>query len=99
MIKPKSKAPQSILCAFQECYSSDLSAADLRTSIEQLKERTEVTESQIKQHDQTKVESASKYPLRISGMLLFRSECSGFAHKHRAIERAHGSNRITNKAT
>jgi|CZKL01.1.fsa_nt_gi hypothetical protein len=57
----------------KQSEEAEQSAADLRTSIEQLKERTEVTESQIKQHDQTKVESASKYPLRISGMLLFTS--------------------------
>ena len=38
-----------------------------------LQERVETLEAQVKLHDQTKVESSSKYPLRITGLILFNS--------------------------
>ena len=38
-----------------------------------LRERVETLEAQVKVHDQTKVESSSKYPLRINGLILFNS--------------------------
>jgi len=50
--------------------------ADAKTTaaaIEDLQERQETTEAQIKIHDQTKVESGSKYPLRVTGLVLFNS--------------------------
>lgn len=48
-------------------------ADTLRASVAQLKEETEVLQAQVKQHEQSKVESASKYPLRLSGALLITS--------------------------
>jgi hypothetical protein len=48
-------------------------AAALRAGVEQLEEKSDVLESEVKQHDQIKVESASKYPVRISGTILFTS--------------------------
>jgi len=42
-------------------------------AIEDLQERQQTTEAQVKVHDQTKVESNSKYPLRVTGLLLFNS--------------------------
>ena len=45
----------------------------LRASVDEIKDTTEVLQSEVKQHDQTKVESASKLPLRISGAMLFTS--------------------------
>jgi hypothetical protein len=36
-----------------------------------LGERVETVEAQVKQHDQIKVESASKYPVRVTGLVLF----------------------------
>lgn len=49
-------------------------AADtLRASVEQLREDSEIMQAEIKQHDQTKVETASKFPVRISGSVLFTS--------------------------
>jgi hypothetical protein len=48
-------------------------AAALRTSVTQLQEETEILQAQVKQHDQTKVESASKFPVRINGALLVTS--------------------------
>jgi hypothetical protein len=38
-----------------------------------LQERVEALEAEVKLHDQTKVESASKYPLRLTGLILFNS--------------------------
>jgi regulator of replication initiation timing len=49
------------------------SAAALQASVKQLQDHTDVLQAEVKQHDQTKLESLSKYPLRISGMLLFTS--------------------------
>jgi regulator of replication initiation timing len=48
-------------------------AAALQASVQQLQEQTDVLHAEVKQHDQTKLESVSKYPVRISGMLLFTS--------------------------
>ncbi len=45
----------------------------LRSSVEQLQDTSEVLEAEVKQHDQTKVETASKFPVRISGSVLFTS--------------------------
>ena len=47
--------------------------AALRSSVEKLQEDTDVLQAEVKQHDQAKVESASKYPVRISGTILFTS--------------------------
>jgi chaperonin cofactor prefoldin len=38
-----------------------------------LQERVETLEAQVKLHDQTKLESGSKYPVRVSGLFLFNS--------------------------
>jgi hypothetical protein len=42
-------------------------------AIEDLREQQQTTEAQVKVHDQTKVESSSKYPLRVTGLILFNS--------------------------
>lgn len=42
-------------------------------AIEGLQEQQQTTEAQVKMHDQTKVESSSKYPLRVTGLILFNS--------------------------
>jgi hypothetical protein len=42
-------------------------------AIEALQEEQQTIEAQVKVHDQTKVESSSKYPLRITGLILFNS--------------------------
>jgi hypothetical protein len=48
-------------------------ASALQSSVRQLREDTDVLQAEVKQHDQAKLESLSKYPVRISGMLLFTS--------------------------
>ena len=48
-------------------------ASALQASVQQLREDTDVLQAEVKQHEQTKLESSSKYPVRISGTLLFTS--------------------------
>jgi regulator of replication initiation timing len=45
----------------------------LRADVQQLQERSDVVEAEVQQHDQTKVETASKFPMRLYGTLLFTS--------------------------
>jgi hypothetical protein len=42
-------------------------------TIEGLQEQQQTVEAQVKLHDQTKVESSSKYPVHVSGLILFNS--------------------------
>lgn len=46
---------------------------------EEIQERQAIAESQIATHEQTKVETESKYPLRLTGLILF----NGFINTHR----------------
>jgi hypothetical protein len=48
-------------------------ASRLQNSVQQLQDQDEILQAEVKQHDQTKVESASKYPVKINGLLLFSS--------------------------
>lgn len=41
------------------------------SSIAKLEDREQAVEAAVRTHDQTKVESASKYPLRVTGLVLF----------------------------
>jgi hypothetical protein len=49
------------------------SAEALKEDVDQLKEDQEVVQSQVKTLQQSKIETASKYPLSITGMVLFNS--------------------------
>jgi hypothetical protein len=42
-------------------------------SIEALQEQQQTVEAQVKLHDQTKLESSSKYPIHVTGLILFNS--------------------------
>lgn len=48
-------------------------AAQQSSSIEEIRERQVLEESQIATHEQTKVETESKYPLKVTGLLLFNA--------------------------
>lgn len=52
---------------------AEQTASSLRADVLQLQDKTDVLASEIRTHDQDKVESASKYPVRISGTVLFTS--------------------------
>lgn len=45
-------------------------AADLQAAVRELEQNTQIVQAEVKQHEQTKVESSSKYLVTISGMLL-----------------------------
>jgi hypothetical protein len=45
----------------------------MEAEIENLRERQDVEESQLATHEQAKVESESKYPVKITGLILFTS--------------------------
>jgi hypothetical protein len=47
------------------------SAAESTAALDEIRERQAIEESQIATHDVTKVETASKYPLQVTGLLLF----------------------------
>jgi uncharacterized coiled-coil protein SlyX len=44
-----------------------------REELEAVREQQDAMQAEIKQHDQTKVETFSKYPLRLSGLILFNA--------------------------
>ena len=48
-------------------------AATLSAAVDEIRERQEMQESQIATHELSKVETQSKYPLKLSGLLLFNS--------------------------
>ncbi|HEV2136049.1 MAG TPA: hypothetical protein VGR47_17560 [Terracidiphilus sp.] len=54
-------------------------AADLAAAVAEIRETQALQETQIATLDQSKVESASKYPVRLSGMVLF----NGFVNSRR----------------
>jgi TolA-binding protein len=45
----------------------------LTSSVADIQERQDTVEAQVKLHEQTKVESSSKYPLRLTGLILFNA--------------------------
>jgi regulator of replication initiation timing len=66
----------SLRAQLAEKNQADTAARDadaLRTSVTQLQDETDILQSQVKQHDQTKIETASKFPVRINGTVLITS--------------------------
>lgn len=53
--------------------SSTSAAASLNAQVAALEEQQQVLTSQVAQHEQSKVETVSKYPLRLTGLLLFNT--------------------------
>jgi hypothetical protein len=49
------------------------SAEELSAAVQEIRERQALQESQIATHEQTKIESESKYPVKLTGMLLMNS--------------------------
>ncbi len=47
--------------------------ADHPQELEAMREQQDAMQAEIKQHDQSKVETFSKYPLRLSGLILFNA--------------------------
>ncbi len=55
----------------QSTAASGTSASNASSTLEDIRERQAMQESQIATHEQVKVETESKYPLKVSGLLLF----------------------------
>jgi hypothetical protein len=53
--------------------SSQAAAAPTASDIQEIRDRQAIAESQIATHEQTKVESESKYPIKITGLLLLNA--------------------------
>jgi len=53
--------------------SSSVAEGTLGSRVESLEEQQEVLQAEIKQHDQMKVETESKYKLRVTGLVLFNA--------------------------
>lgn len=61
------------LSTFRAVEASSSSAADLSAAVEQIREQQSVQEAQIATHEQSKVETESKYPLKLSGLVLLNA--------------------------
>jgi regulator of replication initiation timing len=61
------------LAARDQTREAAQDADNLRTSVAQLQDETDVLKAEVKTQDQSKVETVSKYPLRINGAVLFNS--------------------------
>jgi hypothetical protein len=72
-IKKLLAATQSGAVESSSSGNSTDAAKATATTIEALQEQQQIIETQVKVHDQTKVESSSKYPLHVTGLLLFNS--------------------------
>ena len=65
--------------AQHDSASASASAAQLSAAVEEIREQQTVQESQIATHEQSKVESESKYPVKLSGLILL----NGFVNTRR----------------
>ena len=61
------------LVAADPSSASAGTAKELSDSVANLKENQEVLEAEVAAHEQSKVETVSKYPLKLSGLVLFNS--------------------------
>lgn len=57
--------------AAQQAASTQMAAVTRSRDLESIREEQAAMQAEIKQHDQTKIETVSKYPVRISGLALF----------------------------
>lgn len=48
-------------------------ASSSATTLAELEEQQQILAAQVKQHDQTKLETASKYPVHVTGLILFNT--------------------------
>jgi uncharacterized coiled-coil protein SlyX len=72
MAEERSVSPPSALDAASNGGSEEAVPAKAAT-LEEIRERQTIAESQIATHDLTKVETESKYPLKVSGLVLFNA--------------------------
>jgi hypothetical protein len=71
---PASEGSESLSAQKQPSDSQAASiGVPLNDDLKSLHEEQEALQAEIKQHEQIKVESASKYPLRLTGLILFNA--------------------------
>lgn len=73
---PVTVVPVVPVVATSSSSSTQATPTDTAKAIDDLRERQDMLESQVATHEQTKVETESKYSLKITGLLLF----SGFVN-------------------
>jgi len=67
---PAISEPPAILIVTGDIPADSTSSSD---DLKALHEKQDTLQAEIKQHDQIKVESASKYPVRVTGLVLFNA--------------------------
>lgn len=72
-LKATSKSSQVIVTASDGNVEPIATPLTATLSLEDLNERLDLLAAEIKQHEQTKLESASKYPIRVTGLALFNA--------------------------
>jgi hypothetical protein len=72
-IKKQLPSVQPVSAELQSPANTTDAAKAIAAAIEDLQERQQTAEAQIKVHDQTKLEGTSKYPLHVAGLILFNS--------------------------
>lgn len=91
-----------------DVLTSGQPATQLADAVAHLQENQDVMQSEVAQHEQSKVETRSKYPVKITGLLLFNSFVNRGAVDHidapvlalqRTPDRANGSTGATMRQT
>ena len=67
------KATAPLAPASTGAEASSSSAESVAEQVRRQQEEQEILQSEVKQHDQTKLESVSKYPVRVYGLMLFNT--------------------------
>jgi hypothetical protein len=70
MLKQQMAAEKGITSPTTPPTNTAATASEPPTTLDEIRERQAIDESQIATHDVTKVETESKYPLKVSGLLL-----------------------------
>ncbi|HEX6494899.1 MAG TPA: hypothetical protein VF018_05415 [Acidobacteriaceae bacterium] len=68
--QPTPGPPQTAASSSSSSSSAEGPAPAIAAALQDIRERQTMEETQIATHDQTKIESESKYPLKITGLLL-----------------------------
>jgi hypothetical protein len=71
--KAKAVAASTTIPVSSEAQPGAAPSQASSTSLEEIRERQAIHESQIATHEQTKVETESRYPLKVTGLILFNA--------------------------
>ena len=79
-LKTQLTALRQQITDFHGAEAASASASQLNAAVEQIREQQSLQEAQIATHEQSKVESESKYPIKLNGLVLL----TGFVNTTRA---------------